>query len=109
MSLQLYASLISHCFRMSDWLYVPAHLCPRKELMVPTGKETAWVTEPVWRLLQIEHRSPGRPVLSLVVLRTNNSNMSIKEFCGVVLTLLSELLHIIQTMSPSYCTVTSQP
>jgi len=77
--------------------------------MVPIGKETAWATEPIWRLLQIEHRSPGRPVLSLVVTRTNNSDLSIKEVCGVVLTLLSELLYLIQNMSPSNCTVTSEP
>jgi hypothetical protein len=35
-SLQLYTPLISHCFQMSDWLYVLTRLCPRKEFVVPT-------------------------------------------------------------------------
>ena len=64
--------------------------------MVPIGKETAWAPEPVSMLLQIEHLFSGRPVLSLVVILTNNSDLSFKEVCGVVLTLLSELLHLIQ-------------
>lgn len=95
-SLQLYTPFISLCFQMRVWLYVPAHLWPRKELMVPIGKETAWATEPVWSLLQIEHRSPCLPVLSLIVRRTKNSDLSIKVVCGVVLTLLSELFYLIQ-------------
>jgi hypothetical protein len=108
-SLQLYTPLISHCFQMSDWLYVPAHIWSRKELMVPTGKETACATESVWKLLQIEHRSPDRPFLSLAVIRTKNSDLLIKEVWGVVSVLLLELLYLIQNMSPSDCAVTFQP
>jgi len=87
---------ISRCFQMSVLLYVPAHLWPRKELMVPIGKETAWAAEPVWSFLQIEPRSPSLTFLSLTVRRTENSDLSIKEVCGVVLTLLSELFYLIQ-------------
>jgi hypothetical protein len=103
------ASLTLHCILTSNWLSIPADLCPRRELMVPTGNETACAIEAVRCWLQIEHHSPGRTVLILVVTRTNSFDLSIKEVCRVILTSLSYLLYLIQDISPSNCAVTSEP